>query len=251
MKLRSPKAFDLNRTWTVIGILLLSLILRWILIFRGGQYYISDETRYYVSQDAAKFMLQGQLGEALKQFTISPEHLGFKVIGIVPAILEHITGPSAIMPAMFFSLFSVLNLYLIFLLAKRTSTSSNVPIFASFLAAACLSLLYYARHLFPYDMSMSFGLLALYVGLAKNSPIKISLACGVLSFLCFITYNGYWSLAAFAMLVHVLINSETIIKLVQKALLTAAGFIVPLVLLVFAMLGSGTNMISAYRLFAT
>jgi len=251
MKLRYLKAFDSNRTWIVISVLLISLILRWILIFRGGQYYISDETRYEVSRDAAQFLLQGQGGEALKQFTISPEHLGFKVVGIIPALMEHIVGPSLVMPAMFFSLFSVLNLYLIFLLSQRTSASSNEPLFALVLAASCLSLLYYSRHLFPYDMAMSFGLLALYVGLAKNQTIKTSLACGGLSFLCFITYNGYWSLASFALLAPVLMNREVKTRILQKAILVAVGFITPLALLVIATLWSGTNMISAYRLFAT
>ncbi len=251
MKLRYLKAFDSNRTWIVISVLLISLILRWILIFRGGQYYISDETRYEVSRDAAQFLLQGQVGEALKQFTISPEHLGFKVVGIIPALMEHIVGPSLVMPAMFFSLFSVLNLYLIFLLSQRTSASSNEPLFALVLAASCLSLLYYSRHLFPYDMAMSFGLLALYVGLAKNQTIKTSLACGGLSFLCFITYNGYWSLASFALLAPVLMNREVKTRILQKAILVAVGFITPLALLVIATLWSGTNMISAYRLFAT
>jgi hypothetical protein len=90
----------------VAGVLLVSLILRWSLIFRGGQYYISDETRYEVSRNATRFLLQGQFGQALKQFTISPEHLGFKVIGVIPVLMEHIVGPSLVFPAIFFGLFS-------------------------------------------------------------------------------------------------------------------------------------------------
>src|SRR6266498_322295 len=251
MKLRDSRVFDSNRTWMVISILLISLILRWILIFRGGQYYISDETRYIASQDAVGLFLQGQIGEAFSHLASSPEHLGFKIIGIFPALIEHIIGPSLIMPAMFFSLFSVLNLYLLFLLSQRTSASSSAPLFALALGASCLSLLYYSRHLFPYDLSMSFGLLALYVGLAKNQTVKTSLVCGALSFLCFITYNGYWSLASFAILVHVFMKSETISRTLQKAILTGTGFVTPLALLIIAASLAGTNMVSASRLFAT
>ena len=234
----------------MVSILLISLILRWVLIFRGGQYYISDETRYEVSRNVARFLLQGQFEEALRQFTFSPEHLGFKVIGVIPALMEHIVGTSLVLPAIFFSLFSVLNLYLIFLLSQRVHASSNESLYAILAASSCLSLLYYSRHLFPYDMAMSFGLLALYVVLARTQTVKTSLACGGLSFLCFITYNGYWSLAGFVMLVNILINSEKITEVLQKTIFTSVGFITPFALLVIAMLRSGTNIISAYRLFA-
>lgn len=235
----------------VIGILLVSLLLRWILIFRGGQYYISDETRYLASQDAAAWMLRGKFGEAFSHLASSPEHLGFKVVGILPALVEHITGPSLVMPAMFFSLFSILNLYLIFMLSRRTpGISSNQPLYALILAAACLSLLYYARHLFPYDISMSFGLLALYIGLAERQTIRQSVACGLFSFLCFVTYNGYWPLASFAMLAHVFIPREAILRMLQKAVWTAAGFIVPFVVLIGAGSVAGVDMVSAYRHFS-
>lgn len=250
MKTNYPSTFRPNHNWIVVSILLISLVLRWILIFRGGQYYISDETRYEVSRNAARFLLQGQWIEALKQFTISPEHVGFKVIGIIPALLEHIAGTSLVLPAMFFSLFSVLNLYLIFLLARRFAPSSNEPLYAICIAASCLSLLYYSRHLFPYDMSLSFGLLALYAALTRNETARTSVVCGGLSFLCFITYNGYWSLAAFVMLANILMNGENKSRTIQTAIFTAIGFVAPLAFLIVGMQRLGTNMISAYRLFA-
>lgn len=241
----------LNQTRIVIIVLLISLLLRWALILRGGQYYISDETRYEVSRDAARLLLQGQVGEALRQFTISPEHLLFKLVGIVPALMEYLLGTSLALPALFFSFFSVLNLYLIFLLAERTSGSSSEAVYALLLAASCLSLLYYSRHLFPYDMAMSFGLLALYVALLRKASAQTSLLGGALSFLCFITYNGYWPLAGFAMLVNVFINESEITKILKRIVWTATGFLAPLVLLIILMHWSGIDMISAYRLFAT
>ena len=204
----NSKYFFASGKWIVISILFLSLALRWVLILRGGQYYNSDETRYEVSREATRLLVQGQWGEALKQFTLSPEHLGFKVIGILPALLEQVTGPGLAMPAIFFSFFSVLNLFLIFLISKATSSSSTEPLFALAFAASSQSLLYYSRHLFPYDVSLSFGLLALFIPLVRDPSIKASFLSGVLSFLCFITYNGYWPLAGFAMLAHTLMNSK-------------------------------------------
>lgn len=248
---RSSKLSFSNGKWIVISILFVSLVLRWILIFRGGQYYISDETRYEVSRDAARLVVQGQAGEAFRQFTISPEHLGFKVVGILPALIEHIAGPSLVIPALFFSLFSVLNLYLIFLLSRHIQASSTESLYALFFSASCLSLLYYSRHLFPYDMAMSFGLLALYTALARPQGMKASLACGSLSLLCFLTYNGYWPLAGFAMIVNALINDSKIKGILKKAAVTGTGFLAPLALLIIVMFWSGTNMVSAYQLFAT
>ena len=63
MKMSDAKGWRSHPTWILISILLISLILRWILILRGGQYYISDETRYEVSRNAAQFLLQGQVGK--------------------------------------------------------------------------------------------------------------------------------------------------------------------------------------------
>ena len=251
MEIKRPQTSNFKPNSLVIGILILSLILRWILILRGGQYFNSDETRYEVSLAAARLIWQGQLGEALRQFTISPEHLGFKVAGLIPALTEPIVGPSLVLPAIFFSFFSVLNLYLIYLLSRRFQTSSKESVYALFFAASCLSLLYYSRHLFPYDLAMTFGLMALYLGLERNPTARASLACGGLSFLCFITYNGYWPLAGFASMANILIKREEFIKLIRKAIFTSIGFITPLLLLILAMLWSGTDMISAYRLFAT
>ena len=190
------------------------------------------------------------MGKALTEFTLSPEHLGFKVIGILPALVEHIVGPTLVLPAMFFSLFSTLNLYLIYGLARRVGSSSKEALYAMLFASSCLSLLYYARHLFPYDMAMSFGLLALYLALTQNKSARTSAMCGIWGFLCFITYNGYWSLAAFAMLVNIFMDGKRRTEIFQKAIFTAIGFITPLVLLIIGMLLAGKDMISAYRLFA-
>jgi hypothetical protein len=100
-------------------------------------------------------------------------------------------------------------------------------------------------------MAISFGLLALYVALTRPQGIKTSLLCGSLAFLCFITYNGYWPLAGFAMLVNALIQERKLAGILKKAMWTATGLLAPLALLILGMLASGTDMISALRLFAT
>jgi hypothetical protein len=100
-------------------------------------------------------------------------------------------------------------------------------------------------------MAMSFGLLALYVALSPDQTGQTSFVCGTLAFLCFIIYNGYWPLAGFALLANILINTKKTTEILQKAIFTVSGFIIPLTLVVTIMQWLGTNMISAYRLFAT
>lgn len=253
MKINFPANVRVPHKWIVIIVLLVSFLLRFALILQGGQYFNSDETRYEASREAARFLGQGQPREALQQLTVLPEHLGFKVMGLIPALAEQIVGPSLVLPAAFYSLFSLFSLYLIFLLAQhgRVSTQGHEPLYALFLAAACLSLLYYSRHLFPYDMAMSLGLWALYVALARNRTLGNSFACGFLSFLCFITYNGYWPLAGFAILVNIFMKSKTVAQFLQTGFVTATGFVVPLILLILGMRGLGMDMIKEYRLFST
>jgi hypothetical protein len=237
------------RYW-VIGILITSILLRWILIFKGGQYYFSDEQRYQTSQTMTELLLRGQVRDAGLQLFSSPEHLGYKVIGIFPAWIEQIMGPSRVLPAMFFSLFSALNLYLIFLLSKKTGTSLYEALLALLLAAISQSLFYYSRHFMPYDTAMTFGLLAFYIGLTDRLTMRTSITCGALSFLCFITYNGYWTLAGLALFVHVFYKVETITRTVRKGVLLGIGFLLPLSVLIACSAQLDVNFVQEYRCFA-
>ncbi len=239
-----------NRKWIVPAILFLSLVLRWVLVLRGGQYYFSDESRYETSRAFVESAVKGGFIDAVSRFFIAPEHLGFKIIGIIPALAEQFTRESLAIPALFFSLFSTLNLYLIYRIAQRIGTTERESVIALILAASSMSLLYYSRHLMPYDPAMTFGLLSTYAALAERPRIKTSLACGALGFACFITYNGYWSLAALGMLIHVFRNT-TKDELIRKVLWTAIGFAGPAILLYASALLVGTNLLTEYRTFST
>ena len=228
-----------------------SLLLRWALILQGGQYYFSDEGRYETSRMFAKLAVKGNFLDAFSQFFIAPEHLGFKTIGIVPALVEQFTGESLAIPALFFSLFSVANLYLIYKISKRTGATERESLTALILAASSMSLLYFSRHLLPYDTALTFGLLAVYVALNEKPNTKTSLACGTLGFACFITYNGYWSLAALGMLIHVLRGNKNLAELIRKASLAAIGFILPASLLFVLASFAGTNLLAEYRSFSS
>ena len=230
--------------------LAISLLLRWILVLRGGQYYFSDEGRYETSRSFVALAAAGKFSEAFSQLFTAPEHLGFKILGIPPAWVERITRESYVFPALFFGLFSVLNLYLIFLISRRVGVSERESLFALIFAASSLSLLYFSRHVMPYDPAMTFGLAALYIALNNAPNFKSSLACGALAFACFITYNGYWPLAALAMLAHLLWVNRNLSTIIQKGLSTATGFLLPALLLIAAAASSGVDLLQEYRLFA-
>ncbi len=260
-----------NHARAVVTILALSLILRWALILKGGQYYFSDEGRYETSRMFAKLAVEGNLNEAFSQFFVAPEHLGFKLIGIVPAFVEQFTRESLAIPALFFSLFSVANLFLVYLISKRSGATERESLTALILAASSMSLLYFSRHLTPYDTAMTFGLLAVYLALNEKPNIKTSLACGALGFACFITYNGYWALTALGMLIPSLrggLRRDSVEiptkqsptpqndfkpwakNFLAKGLLTTTGFILLGILLFLLASLAGTNLLAEYRSFS-
>jgi len=243
--------FASNHGGLVAIILLVSLALRWLLIFQGGQYYFSDEQRYETSRNTVNLIVEGHPKQALIHLLTRPEHLGYKIIGLFPATVERLARESLLIPSTFFSIFSVLNLLLICQLSRRVTGHSKEPLYALLIAASSVSLLYFTRHLMPYDTAMTFGLFALHVALTDKPSLKTSLLCGGLSFLCFITYNGYWSLAGLAMITNVLRSDRNLLSLVQKGFFTAIGFVTPVIFLLIVAIRFGENLLTEYRTFAT
>ena len=190
-----------NKYRFVILVLSVSAVLRWVLIFRGGQFYFPDEGRYGIAQETIGFLLAGKIKTALFTLTNDFAHLGFKATALIPALMENLFHTTSVFPAIFFSLFSVLNLLLIWKITQKTG-GDRAAVYAILLAAFSQDLIYYSRHFLPYDQAMFFSLLALYMAIQEPIKPKQSLLCGAISFLCLITYNGYWALAGFSMAVN-------------------------------------------------
>lgn len=228
----------------IIGILLLSLVIRWVLIIQGGQFYFPDESRYWNSQDIAFSILESNYAQALSLATDGIAHWGFEMLGVIPVLAESFFHQASVIPATFFSFFSFLVLYLIWKIALRIGMSDSEAQFALFVAASSHSLVYFSRHLLPYDTALFFGLLALYVGISRNPTANTYLLSGGVSFLCFATYNGYWALASFALAFPILFYTERKLFF-QRILFTFAGFISPLMLL--AVLASATSNVNIFH----
>jgi hypothetical protein len=200
-------------------------LLRVLLVASGGQYYWPDEKRYDRSLAAANALWRGDIHGGLRALNRA-DHFLFKVIGVVPATMQIIIAPSAKTPALFFSLFSVVSLWLMWGIMRRIGESRRSALYAVGLLAVCSTFLYYSRHLLPYDTAMSIGLLALFVGLRTPSRDMDSILCGLLSACAFLTYNGYWILAGFAMLLHTLWTPRTLGKCTRRALISGISFAV-------------------------
>ena len=200
-----------------------ALALRAFLIFRGGQNYWPDEIRYQRSREAAAAISRGDRAAARLALTHG-DHLLFGVLGIVPASLEPLTGDDPRVPALFFALFSVASLAALAGVTRRLGESEAVALLSAALFALSTTQLYDARHLLPYDASMALGLAALHAGLATSRPARASAACGVLAAAAFLTYNGYWLLAAVAMLVTVLRPPRSPAACLRRAVVTGGAF---------------------------
>ena len=213
-------------------ILLVSLVLRLYLVLNGGTFYWGDERRYLVSRSVVNFIVSGDLNGAMVEL-ISPDNI-FKLIGIIPAVIEKVFSTNPKIPAIFFSLFSVLNLWVIWKISTRLGAREAEALLTVFLLSLASSFFYYSRHLFPYDSSMTFGLLALLAAVRRPEKAGNSFLCGLLSMVCFLTYTGYWTLAAFAMIMHVIWPRPSISEFISRAWLTGAGFFVPLIVLLLS-----------------
>ena len=211
-------------------ILALSFGLRVLLIVRGGQNYWPDETRYRASREAAKALWSGQLRD-FGHHLQSADHFLFKVIGVLPASLEVALGENARIPALFFALFSVASLGLLGAILRRLGESERVALLATGLLAASTTFLYFSRHLVPYDLAMALGLGALWVGLRQPARLRDSLYCGLLASATFLTYNGYWLLAGFAMIAHTLYRPRSFGNWLKRALLSAVALAAPILTL--------------------
>ena len=233
----------------VISVLLVSSILRWILILRGGQFYFPDESRYGIAQDALVLLLEGKGKTALLTLLGELAHVGFKITALIPALFENILGTTLAFPAIFFSFFSILCLLLIWKIALEADAPLRVANYALLFAACSQVLLYYSRHLFPYDQAMFFGLLALYISLKDSNKPSISFLCGALSFFSLVTYNGYWPMAAFPLIVNIFIGVKEKYWIVKRPIFLGLGFLTPLAILLMVCFVVGKDFFSDYAVY--
>lgn len=209
--------------WFIASILLVAALLRIIIIWQGGQGFTPDESRYEDSRAATALLREGKIRAALTLPLNTGEHPGFKLAGIVPALVETFVGKSLRVPALFFGGFSLLTLWLILLAARRLGLSSVAQVWALLLAACSPPLLFYARHLYPYDLAMALALGGLVVALKPGAGAGRVLIAGVLCGAAFVSYLAYWIMAGMVMVLVTLWGGGWLAMARRAALLTV-GF---------------------------
>jgi hypothetical protein len=185
----------------LVGTLAGSLLIRLVLVQLGGQFYWQDELRYLDARAAVAEIANGNWRAAATRCATG-DHPLFRVVGLVPATIEHVAGvEDSRIPAAFLAAFSVMNVWLLALIARRMGASEWEAVLATVAGAAANVLLYWARHISPYDVSMTLVLMGLLLGVGSDR-LRASAYCGVLAALAFLVYAGYWTLAGVALAIH-------------------------------------------------
>jgi hypothetical protein len=225
-------------------ILSASWALRILLAVRGGAFFGSDDSRYVVSRQALSKLLAGDIRGCLDSLFSSADHLMFKVIGLVPALVERFTGESPVVPAIFFGAFSVVIIFLSWRLVQERGGSSTEALFSALLLAECTSFIYYSRHIFPYDLALSFFLLAALMGFRRVG--KYSYLAGLFAGLGFLTYNGYWQFGATVLILASFSHGRLLSKFAEYVALGLAGLFTPIGAVLIAGKLLGHDLVKSY-----
>jgi len=228
-----------------------ALALRAMLVMLGGQLYFPDEARYLRSMeiyDAAR--TPGLLAPTLDALLRFPPHMVYSLVGTlaeaprraVASMLERpadAASPATLLwiPALLFSLTSVGSIALTYGLVLRTGGSRSEGRIAALLMTCSTSMLYFARHLLPYDGAMFVALLGLWIALAPRVSAWRSFLVGVVGALAFLTYNGYWVIAVVVVALHVLQRPLVLRTVTGRSLAAGLGFAsMPLLVLAISVL---------------
>lgn len=231
----------------VLGVLVVSAVLRVLLVQRGGQMFWPDESRFDVARDAVARFAAGETAAAWRLLLGGADHLFFKLIGLFPAAMEYRLGtPRDVVPALFFANLSVVNILLVWRIARAAGAGGREAAVAAGCMAAAATNFYYARHLFPYDLAMTFGLLALWAGWTGVGGWGRSLFCGVSGGLAFLSYNGSWLFGAVVLTGHVLAGMPGWRRAGARALAAGGGLALPIAAAVAGARAVGVDLVASF-----
>jgi len=235
----SPGTSRLYKTCYWLGSLtIVSILLRIVLVLRGGQGYWPDEGRILRTWVVLKRPAEA-LNYILHIEPYTPSHWFYTILAIpfaliqaaymwlrgIPLNTETVKANLQVM-ALGTCLFSVACIILVYLIAKRAGATEYESLAAALFMATSTAMLYYSRHLFSFDAGMALALLALWMGLKQGSLLH-SFLCGLVAGLAFSTYNGYWPLAGLALVVHTLYFRPTLLEFFKRSLVAGAGLVLP------------------------
>ena len=232
------------------GILASSLVLRVYLVFRGGAFYWPDEFRYLTSRQLFGLLANGNFEFAILGLSNSPDHIAFKMLGLIPAAFESIFGGNdPRLAALTFCWAPVACIWLVWKIALQTGAGRVEALLAAALLALSTSFVYYARHILPYDLSMVAGLIAVWIAVGKTDEARAFL-CGLAAAACFLRYNGYFTLAGLAMGICWLRPPWDARDVLRRATALALGFGAPIWALATIAALAGGDLLGSFATFS-
>lgn len=210
-----------RRRLLLLVILLLAYGLRLALLQNEGHLGFADEGRYKRARLVADRLFVGDFDAALERLLKYGTHHAFTAFSFVPAYIHRVAFEQAAageltwdeywrdghadfrLSAAIFALPSVLAIMMLYLISREAGAGDLEALLAAFLLAASNSVFVYSQHFLPYDSSLLVALVALWFALRQRSgPALYSLPVGMLAFLTFWTYTGYYFLVPLIALVY-------------------------------------------------
>lgn len=160
----------MNRLLLIL-ILMVSALLRLVLAFQGGQYFLPDEAHFY---QAGRLMLlvYDREFQAAGELLLTTPNPGYIVLALPGALIKHLlpyglTGEH--LAAAVMGLYSVAAIGLVYTIARKAGADERESLLAALLMATATSLFYFSRHFVPADAALGLCLLALWLSLEARA----------------------------------------------------------------------------------
>lgn len=215
-----------------MALLIFSFLLRMVLIFNGGEPLHDDGPEFF---GFSKRLYQHLTLQNWHQFFNLPVfgHWGGALAGIIPFALTPTGFSAAHSFAIFFSIPAVINIYLVYRITTNLGGDSKIALLAAGLQTFSFSALYQTQHGLYCDLSLMFFLAGIIFVLKNDRRHLMVFTAGILFFLCFFIYYGYWTLALVGLLFSTMHGDLKPISLLWRAVLSGSGFIALFILFLF------------------
>lgn len=230
------------------SILVVSAVLRVILCVSGGQEYWPDERR-----DNPDRILQALIDRDYREIFSGlddPHRPVFQALAVIPVAISRFTGHRATVEALFFSVTSVISIWLLAAIARELGADEVESLFAAGLLAISSSFFYWSRHLMSYDLAMMFALGALLLGLRRGATMGGLYRCGLIAGLVFLTYPGYWTTIVVVAAFCIMRRSTSVRDDIAKALAMGAGVLTLPALAIAISRATGGHMIERLKTYS-
>lgn len=236
----------------LLALLLAAVLLRFVLVAGGGQFYWPDEARFDRARALVAAVRAQAFGTALDTLVRYPDHNGFTLVAALPAALESAVPALGVRAAtLLLAGASLVSIGLTYGIAQRAGAGARERQWAALLMASATTMLYYARHLLPYDSALALALLALWLGIDRRARLSRSFACGLVAGFAFLTYNGYWLLVLTVLVLHALLHPRAAGRVAARWIVAGLAALLLPALTIAVSVARGMPFIESMSQFAT